>query len=175
VIYRNYVENWGSEIFDEMWYGLDFGFNHPTVLLQMGIRGGELWIKELIYESHLTNSDIIDEMGKLNVDTRSPMYADSAEPARIEEIYRAGYNILPAEKKVDDGIDRVKRYKINVHTESVNMLKEFKTYKWMEDKNGNVLDMPVKFKDDAMDAMRYGVYTHFIDDVMTDVFVPRGH
>lgn len=175
VIYRNYVENWGSEIFDEMWYGLDFGFNHPTVLLQMGKRGGELWIKELIYESRLTNSDIIDEMGKLNVDTRSPMYADSAEPARIEEIYRAGYNILPAEKKVDDGIDRVKRYKINVHPESVNMLKEFKTYKWMEDKNGNVLDMPVKFKDDAMDAMRYGVYTHFIDDVMTDVFVPRGH
>jgi len=32
---------------------------------------------------------------------------------------------------------------------------EKKGYKWKEDKNGNVLDEPVKFNDHAMDAERY--------------------
>ena len=175
VIYRNYVEEWEGDVFDEIWYGVDFGFNHPTALIQIGRRGGELWIKELIHESGMTNNDLIDEMGKLGVDTRSPMYADNAEPARIEEIDRAGYNVFPAEKSVNDGIDRVKRYRLHVHPESVNLLKEFKTYKWMEDKNGRVLDKPVKFNDDGMDGMRYGIYTHLIDEGDDGVFVPRGH
>jgi phage terminase large subunit len=175
IIYRNYVEAPCDGIFDEIWYGLDFGFNHPTALVQMGMRGGELYVKELIYKSHMTNRDLIDEMGRLEIDTRSPMYADSAEPARIEEIYRAGYNIHPAEKKVDDGIDSVKRHKLHIDPGSVNLLKERMTYKWMTDKNGNTLDKPVKFNDDCMDAMRYGIYTHLIDDDKPDAYTPRGH
>jgi phage terminase large subunit len=135
IIYRNYVEAPCDGIFDEIWYGLDFGFNHPTALVQMGMRGGELYVKELIYKSHMTNRDLIDEMGRLEIDTRSPMYADSAEP----------------------------------------LLKERMTYKWMTDKNGNTLDKPVKFNDDCMDAMRYGIYTHLIDDDKPDAYTPRGH
>jgi phage terminase large subunit len=34
-----------------------------------------------------------------------------------------------------------------------------KSYKWKEDKNGLILDEPVKFKDHLMDAMRYAIYT----------------
>ena len=37
---------------------------------------------------------------------------------------------------------------------------EFKVYKWREDKDGNVFDEPVKFKDHLMDGVRYGVYGH---------------
>jgi phage terminase large subunit len=33
-----------------------------------------------------------------------------------------------------------------------------RTYKWKVDKNGKPLDEPVKFNDDGMDAMRYGIY-----------------
>lgn len=174
VIYRNYVEAPCEGAFDDECYGLDFGFNHPTALVWIGWRGGELYIKELIYETHWTNQDLIDRMDELSVNKRAPMYADSAEPARIEEIYRAGYNVYPAQKKVDDGIDSVKRYKLNVDPGSVNILKEFKTYKWRVDKNGRVLDEPVKFNDDGMDGMRYGIYTHTIDE-KPETFKPRGH
>ena len=34
---------------------------------------------------------------------------------------------------------------------------EVKTYKWKEDRDGNVLDEPVKFKDDAIAACRYAI------------------
>jgi len=42
------------------------------------------------------------------------IYADSSEPARIEEISRAGFDIRPADKSVKDGIDFCKRRKVHV-------------------------------------------------------------
>jgi phage terminase large subunit len=53
---------------------------------------------------------------------------------------------------------------------SINLLKEIRSYKWKTDKDGRVLDEPVKFNDHAMDAGRYGVFTY-----MTGFqFVPVG-
>jgi phage terminase large subunit len=40
-------------------------------------------------------------------------------------------------------------------------LKEIRSYKWKVDKNGTVLEEPVKFKDDGMDSMRYAAYGKF--------------
>jgi phage terminase large subunit len=37
---------------------------------------------------------------------------------------------------------------------------ERKSYKWKEDKNGNITDQPVKFRDHLLDGVRYGIYTH---------------
>lgn len=175
VIYRNYVEAPCDGQFGDEYYGLDFGFNHPTAMVWIGRRDHGLYVKELIYERHWTNQQLIEEMGRLEVDPRTPIYADSAEPARIKEIYNAGYNIYPAEKKVDDGIDEVKRHKLHIHPESVNLLKELKTYKWRRTKDGVVLDRPVKCNDDCCDAMRYGIYTHNLDGGTGGVFMPRGH
>jgi phage terminase large subunit len=44
----------------------------------------------------------------------------------------------------------------------VNVQKEIKSYKWKTDKDGKVLDEPVKFNDHSMDALRYGVFTKLI-------------
>ena len=164
IIYRNYrteptAIDPKSKSHDT-YYGLDFGFNHPTALVQISDRDGETHVREIIYQSHLTNRDLINLMKELDIPKTSEIYADAAEPARIEEIYRAGYNIHPAEKKVSDGIDSVKRRRLIIHKESVNLLKEIRTYKWKEDKNGNLLDEPIKFMDDLMDASRYGIHTH---------------
>jgi phage terminase large subunit len=174
VIYRNYITEPIDGAFNDEWYGLDFGFNHPTALVWVGRRDDGMYVKQLIYESHKTNQDIIDMLADVGVNKKLPIYADSAEPARIEEIYRAGYNIYEAQKKVDDGIDSVKRFKLHIPPESTDLLKELQTYKWRQDKNGNVLDEPVKFNDDLMDAMRYAIHTHTLDN-KPDVVFPRGH
>jgi len=161
IIYRNYVvDKVFPPEFHDVYYGLDFGFNHPAALSCVADLDGELYLSEVIFETHLTNQDLIDLMGVLGVCKKAPIYADSAEPARIEEIYRAGYNIHPAEKKVTDGIDSVKRFKLHIHKDSVNLIKEFRAYKWKMDKNGNILDEPVKFNDDLCDATRYAVHSH---------------
>lgn len=145
-------------------YGLDFGFNHPTVLVKIGVVDKKhFFIQQLIYKSGLTNADLIQEMKKLNIG-KEPIYADNARPEAIEEIYRAGFNIKPADKGKDSvmkGIDTVKSLTINIMDDSTDIIKEIRNYKWAEDKNGKLLEgVPVKFLDDAMDAMRYAIHTH---------------
>lgn len=140
-------------------YGLDFGFNNKTAIVKLQRVDKELFVEEILYQSEMTNSDLIEEMKRFNIG-HNFVYADAAEPQRIEEIYRAGFNIHPADKSVKSGIDFVKRFKIITHNNSSNLHKEMKSYKWKEDKNGRIFDEPVKFNDHLMDAMRYACYTH---------------
>jgi len=146
------------ETAEEVFYGLDFGFNNPTALLKLVERDGVIYIVDELYRSGLTNADLIEHMREF-VKPEGTIYADSAEPARIEEIERHGYNVIPADKSVKDGIDYVKRHRIRIAERCVNTIKEIRNYKWKEDRNGNILDEPVKYMDHAMDAMRYAVYT----------------
>ena len=74
------------------------------------------------------------------------MYADSAEPKSIEELYRRGFNVKPTAKgndSVNAGIDIMKRYKLFITPRSKNLEKELRNYKWTEDKNGNLLNKPI--------------------------------
>ena len=147
--------------FDETIYGLDFGFNNPNALLEIGIKDNEYYLRERLYQTHMTNQDLISILKEKVTPQSSTIYPDSAEPARIEEIDKAGFNVLPANKSVKDGIDFVKSHKLHVHKESINLISELRTYKYKEDRNGNVLEDPVKFRDHLMDCCRYGLYTHF--------------
>jgi phage terminase large subunit len=85
------------------------------------------------------------------------IFADSARPDTIEEISAHGFNIFNSDKSVKDGINAIKSKPLMV-VNSPNLTKELRTYKWKVDKNGKPLDEPVKFNDDGMDAMRYGIY-----------------
>ena len=161
IIYTNYViESSFPNHFKDQFYGLDFGYNAPTALVFIGVYDNELYLREVIYQTHLTNQDLINLLNTKGISKKIPIYADSAEPARIEEIYKAGYNIHPANKNVLDGIDAVKRYKLHLHEADDNFIKEIRSYKWKEDKNGNILDEPVKFMDHLLDGTRYGTHTH---------------
>ena len=147
--------------FDDVFLGLDFGFNNPSAAIFIGIRDNEAWLRELIYQSHMTNSDLIERV-KQELPAQFPdilLRADGAEPDRIEEFQRAGFRIEAAPKgknSIRDGIDFCKRIRKHVCDESVNLIKEFRGYKWKE-KDGQILDEPVKYLDHACDAVRYGL------------------
>jgi phage terminase large subunit len=142
-------------------YGMDFGFtNDPTTLVAIYQQGDNIYLKELVYQTGLTNRDINDKL-KFHEIERKEIFADSAEPKSIEELYRMGWNIKPATKgqgSVNIGIDMMKRYQLHVTKDSVNMIKEFRNYKWQEDKNGNILNVPVDMFNHTIDAIRYGLY-----------------
>lgn len=144
--------------FDEIFWGLDFGFNNPSALVKVGLYDDVYYVIGEVYRRGLTNSDLVDILNE-KVAKGESIYADSAEPARIEEIAREGFRVYPAKKSVRDGIDFLKSQTVKVYQQCVNVLKESQTYKWKEDKNGNVLDEPVKFNDHAMDAIRYAIYS----------------
>jgi phage terminase large subunit len=140
-------------------YGLDFGYNHPSALVKVVIKDDKAYVKELLYESHLTNQQLIDKIKEL-VDGNKYIYCDSAEPDRIEEMIQAGLNAKPAYKSVSDGIDTVKSHHLYITKDSVNLLKEIKSYSWKE-KNEKPIDEPVKANDHCMDSKRYAIATYF--------------
>ena len=142
-------------------YGLDFGFNNPSAMCECWIHEGDVcYCKELFYEREKTTDDLIDMFAEIGVDKRANIYADAAEPDRIQMIKNAGYRCFPAKKDVRAGIDSVKAIKLRIDgTCSPNMQKEDFNYKWKEDKDGNTLEEPVKAFDHLMDARRYAIYS----------------
>ena len=146
--------------FDEVLYGVDFGFNNPTCVMFIGRKGRDLYLKELVYETGLTTAALIKRLDDIisPSDRSCVMVADSAEPDRISELCNAGYNCIPADKSqnsVKAGIDFCKSQTIYLHENSVNARTEFNSYKWREGPDGEPMDEPVKYLDHAVDAFRY--------------------
>lgn len=153
VIYTHW-ELFSGNISGNTVFGLDFGYNNPTGLVRVTENDQNLYWKEEIYQSHLTTADLIP-MIKQIVKPHEPVYCDSAEPDRIEELKRAGIKAIPANKNVKDGIDFVKSRKLFINSSSANMLKEIKSYKYAS-KQAGITEVPLKLNDHAMDAGRYG-------------------
>lgn len=129
-------------------YGMDWGFtNDPTTLIEVYRYNGELYVNELIYQTGLTNSDIVLRMNELGINKYADIIADSAEPKSIEDIYRGGFkNIYPALKGSDsirNSIDTLQQFTINITKSSTNLIKEFRTWRWAVDKEGKQLGTPI--------------------------------
>ena len=143
--------------------GMDFGFsNDPSVLCKIYLHDTNIYCEELFYRTGMTNRDIHNELLSLGIDRRDEIFADSAEPKTIDELHRFGWNIKRSTKGRDSiniGIDMLKRYTIHITKKSQNAIKEFRNYKWKEDRNGNILNQPEDKFNHFCDSLRYGVYT----------------
>jgi phage terminase large subunit len=146
-------------------YGLDFGFNAPSALVRVWMKGNECWEEQLIYKKGLTNKDLIQQMELVippEHKRRVPIYADSAQPDKIIEIQNAGFKMCKlAQKNISDGIDAVKRMKCHVLASSDDLIKEKRAYSYRVDKKtGNLTDDPIDFMNHLMDAERYAIHTY---------------
>ena len=154
-----YDESTDPENYDQVLYGLDFGFNHPTALIECSFKDNAVYLKEVIYQRHLNNGELITLMDNLGVNKTLTMIADSAEPARIDEIFNRGYTRVEGIKKIDvvKTINILKKYKIYIHKDSKNLQSEFDEYEWKKNLAGDYLDKlePDKQHDDAIAAVRY--------------------
>jgi phage terminase large subunit len=157
VIYNNYTIEHYQDFYSETFYGLDFGYNNPSAMVEVKIKDGVYYVKELVYRSKLTNNDLIDVLK--GIDVKGVIFCDSAEPDRINELNRAGFNAINSNKSVKDGIDFVKSKKLIIHPDSENLIRELQTYSWkkIDDK---ILDEPVKFNDHLLDALRMAVFSN---------------
>jgi phage terminase large subunit len=154
---------------DTVCYGLDFGFNHPNAMVKVGVHDDKVYVEELIYESKLTTDELVYLIKTLGINKSHEIYCDSARPDTIEEMQRSGLRAVTSDKSVWDGIQMVKSKQLYITKNSINLLKELKSYKWRVDKNGRVLEEPVKFRDDLVDAMRYAIYTMFTKQLNYDI------
>lgn len=142
--------------------GLDFGYSvDPTVLVDVYYYNGGYILSERLYRKGMLNSDIAAFINNLEKPNTIVM-ADSSEPKSIDEIKLAGVHILGTQKKGTAGkpylkysIDFVKDHKISVTKSSINLIKEYRNYLWMTDKDGKMLNEPTPGNDHALDAVRY--------------------
>ena len=152
-------DNNQHNLFDDIIWGLDFGYNHPTALVKIWVNVNKriIWCKEIIHQSYLTTNDLITLMKDLDITGR--VYCDSAEPKTIEEIKRAGFDAVNSMKEVKEGIDCIKGLNFFIHRESVKTLEELRRYKWKM-KGDIKTDEPIKLFDDALCAIRYATFTY---------------
>lgn len=138
-------------------YGMDFGFNDPTTILQVAIADGKLYIKEILHESYLNSEQLIEKMDKLFVSKQTQIYADSARPELIDTINQHGYSCYPAKKgpgSVIEGIDLLKTHEIIIDPCGQKTWTEFRNYKYKKLKD-RITDQPQGFNDHSIDAVRY--------------------
>lgn len=137
--------------------GLDFGYsNDPTAIVDIYYFNGGYILDEQLFMKGLSNKQLADTLQN----SLALVVADCAEPKSIDEIRGYGINITGAEKGKDSvahGIQLVQDQKISVTKRSVNIIKEYRNYLWMTDKNGRVINEPEHAFSHSMDAIRYGL------------------
>lgn len=151
-----------EEDFDH-YYGLDFGFHNPSALVDIYQKEYKVYLKQRIYKTGLTNTELIKEMERVKTSKRRSIYADTAEPDRIKELLQAGFNAKKSKKDTrDNRIQFCKDYEFIIDHESPDLIREFGNYVHELDKNDEtkILEEVDKSECHLIDGVEYGVYTH---------------
>lgn len=153
--------------FDRLYYGLDFGFAVDPlafVAIHYDKKKEAVYIFDELYRQKLTN----DRTGKW-LKRKYPtamLIADSAEPKSIAELRSMGVNVRGARKgrdSVDYGIKWLQsRRTIYIDKRRCpNAYREFVTYEYERNREGQFISAYPDKNNHAIDAVRYG-----LDDVM---------
>ncbi len=149
--------------FDNIRNGIDFGFaTNPFAYLKMhyDVKHDAVYIFDEVYGINMTNQQsykkVKDKIGDRYV------YADSAEPKSIREICILGLHCLPVKKGADSRDYGIKWLSDRAHiyidkARCPNAFREFSSYEFSRDKDGNFISEYPKHNDHAIDAARYGL------------------
>ncbi|RXI46275.1 PBSX family phage terminase large subunit [Clostridium tetani] len=164
VIFKNWkVQDFSSieKTFDNHRHGVDWGFaDDPFAYIK----------------SHLDKTrkrlyvcDEIEAVGMLNEESAplvkekagsSRVICDSAEPKSVAEYKKLRVNAKAAKKgpgSIEYGIKFLQGLEIIIHPRCQNFKNEISKYKYKEDKNGNILPIPVDKDNHLIDALRYSL------------------
>ena len=156
-------------------YGVDFGYtNDPTAIVAVYKYNGGYILDEISFQKGLSNKQIADII--TNQETQALVIADSAEPKSIDELTSYGISTFGAEKGRDsiyNGIQVVQAQRISMTKRSINIIKEYRNYLFMVDKNGKVLNTPEAGYEHSLDAIRYAITSIAKLSGMSEVFTAQ--
>lgn len=152
---------------------LDFGYsNDPSAAGDLYRYNGAYIIDQLIFQKGLSNKQIADV---LKDEETVLTVADSAEPKSIDEIKSYGVPIIGADKGKDSvthGIQLMQAQRIFVTRRSYDVIREYRNYMWMTDKEGRIINVPEHTYSHSMDGIRYAI----VNDVGgIQSFEPKAH
>lgn len=161
--------------------GWDFGFHDPTAIVVCarldGVPRASLYVWCIFHDRLHTNGDVLAKLVSSDhphvaLPKGIPVWADSAESDRIEEIKRAKdatgtrYNARPVAKgkgSIKAGVDWLKRHTIYVGGPDgfgETARAEMKRYRNVE-RGGRLQDEPLDRDNHVADALRYAAFTHW--------------
>lgn len=147
-----------SHHFENPVYGLDFGYNDPTVMVRVEIDGNKLYVDMVFGSRGMDVTDIKTSIWRY-CKKGCLIIADSSAPQIIHELKNAGIPVKPCVKgnnSVFEGVQLVNTFEIHCCEEPNSMLaKEFKSYAYEQDDDGNYLDTIEDKNNHCMDALRY--------------------
>ena len=160
-----FVNNWEVG-FDRSYFnyyvgGVDFGYNAPACFLLCGVYDEEFYILGEVYRAEMKTQEflsrIVDLLAEydLTISDLDSVYCDSADPEKIQQFCDFGINAYPSVKDVKAKISTTQESKIHVHPSCVNLIRELPMYEWKKNKDGELLDEPVKKDDHSIDALCY--------------------
>jgi phage terminase large subunit len=139
-------------------YGLNFGYSlHPAAACAIYAHNGGFIVDEILYGLGFKNRQIADVFKN---QPQGLICADSAEPKSIDDLKEHGLTVLGVSKGKDSvrhGILYVQDQPIAITKRSVNIIKEYRNYMWMTDRQGKIVLEPDEPFHYSMDAVRYGV------------------
>ena len=136
--------------------GMDFGDNDPNagVLLYANEDSSEFIFDEILYKNKMRQEEIYKVLKKYDCLT----YADYNFPQTLRFLQDKGLKVKKCRKGPDSikhGIDLINEKTVYVTKRSKNLLNEFMTYRYKEDKDGNPVDGKYEGPDHLVDACRY--------------------
>lgn len=164
VIFRNWrVEDFSEleQTFDNYRHGLDWGFGvDPLAYVKVHYdrTRRRLYICDEVCAVGLLNREAADLIKPLVGYDR--VTCDSAEPKSIQELRGYGIDAVGAEKgpgSVEFGIKFLQGLEIIIHPRCQTVRNEMSKYKYKQDKNGNVLPIPLDKDNHTIDGIRYAV------------------
>jgi phage terminase large subunit len=172
VIFKNWrVEEFDTATFDNYRHGVDWGFaDDPFAYIKSHLDK----MRKRLYVC-----DEIEAVGLLNNES-APMVkekagndlviCDSAEPKSVSEFRTFRVNSKGAKKgagSIEYGIKFLQGLEIIIHPKCQNFKNEISKYKYKEDKNGNVLPIPVDKDNHLIDALRYSLENDMTNNQVT--------
>ena len=162
--------------------GIDYGASNPFACLLLGVSTGKnshtgkvLWVEREYYWDHKkrektkTNSELaLDVQDFLQDYDVKQIYIDPSAASFKAELRKLGLRPIDANNDVEEGIykmtSEMKRGFLYVCQECKNTIREIESYVWDTKAAEKGYDEPLKKDDHAIDALRYVVNTHKIQE-----------
>lgn len=145
--------------------GVDWGFRNPAAVVAVYCYDNVWYVADEWRKAGRTTEEIRQVIkNMLSQHHATKVYPDPAEPDRIEECRRDGIPVMEVDKDIKGGVSyiqqliREKRFYIfNTCPETIDEINMYHYPEEEEDKAAK--DLPEKFEDHLMDAMRYAIYS----------------
>lgn len=135
-------------------YGLDFGWVVPSALIRVWYNEDEIYLEEVLYEPHIQTYEMPQEFIRLGIEKDVEILCDYASPQYIDELQKAGFYAINADKSVKKGISAFRNFKVYVDSKAQNIKNEYENYQYKV-VNDIITEEPVKYNDHILDGGRY--------------------